>query len=56
MMFGVADKTVPATSLIRWEALRDASGRWPLPYDHTTILRSPEASQLLGEILARELP
>jgi pimeloyl-ACP methyl ester carboxylesterase len=56
MMFGVVDETIPARSLIRWEALRDASGRWPLPYDHTTILRSPEASQLLGEILARELP
>jgi pimeloyl-ACP methyl ester carboxylesterase len=56
MMFGVADETVPARSLIRWEALRDARERWPLSYDHTKILRSPEASQLLGEILARELP
>jgi len=56
MMFGVADETVPAPSLIRWETLRDARERWPLPYGHTAILRSPEASQLLGEILARELP
>jgi pimeloyl-ACP methyl ester carboxylesterase len=56
MMFGVLDETVPARSLIRWEALRSARERWPLPYDHTKILRSPEASKLLGEILARELP
>jgi pimeloyl-ACP methyl ester carboxylesterase len=56
MMFGVADETVSAPSLIRWETLRDARERWPLPYGHTAILRSPEASQLLGEILARELP
>lgn len=56
MMFGVLDETVPIRSLIRWEALRDARERWPLPYDHTKILRGPEASQLLGEILARELP
>jgi pimeloyl-ACP methyl ester carboxylesterase len=54
LLFGVADETVPLDSAIRWEALRDASDRWPLPYGHVDILRSPEASQLLGEILERE--
>jgi pimeloyl-ACP methyl ester carboxylesterase len=54
LLFGVEDETISLPSAIRWEALRDAADRWPLPYDHTQILRSPEASLLLGEILARE--
>jgi hypothetical protein len=41
--------------LVRRETLRDAEGRWPLPYDHTEILRIPETSTLLREILDREV-
>jgi pimeloyl-ACP methyl ester carboxylesterase len=52
LLFGVEDETVSLGSAIRWEALRDAEGRWPLPYGHGQILHSPEASTLLGEILA----
>ena len=55
LIFGVEDKTVPVSSQVRWEAARDARERWPLAYDHTAILESPEASQLLNEILDREL-
>jgi len=55
LIFGVEDRTIALPSGIRWEALRDAKDRWPLPYDHTAILRSPELRQILGEILAREL-
>jgi pimeloyl-ACP methyl ester carboxylesterase len=54
LIFGVEDKTVPVPSQVRWEAARDARERWPLVYDHTAILESPEASQLLNEILDRE--
>ncbi len=56
LLFGVGDETIPVSSAIRWEALRDARARWPLPYDHTGILRSPEAAELIGEILASEFP
>ena len=56
LIFGVEDKTVPVPSEVRWEAVRDARERWPLVYDHTAILESEEASQLLNEILDRELP
>jgi pimeloyl-ACP methyl ester carboxylesterase len=55
LIFGVDDRTISLASGIRWEALRDAKDRWPLPYDHTGILRSSELAQLLREILAREL-
>lgn len=55
LLFGVEDQTIPVPSAIRWEALRDADQRWPLPYDHTSILKSPEAAQLLREVLASEL-
>ena len=54
LLFGVGDKTIPLSSAIRWEAVRDARARWPLSYDHTGILRSPEAAELLGEILTSE--
>jgi pimeloyl-ACP methyl ester carboxylesterase len=54
LLFGVEDQTISLPSAVRWEALRDADARWPLPYDHTQILRSPEASTLLREILDRE--
>jgi pimeloyl-ACP methyl ester carboxylesterase len=54
LLFGVDDETIPRPSAIRWEALRDADQRWPLPYDHTSILKSPEAAQLLREVLASE--
>jgi len=55
LIFGVEDRTISLSSAIRWEALRDARERWPLPYDQTAILRSPELTTLLGEILAREM-
>jgi len=54
LLFGVEDHTIPVPSAIRWEALRDADQRWPLPYDHTAILESREAAQLLQEVLASE--
>jgi pimeloyl-ACP methyl ester carboxylesterase len=56
LIFGVVDKTIPVSSEVRWEAVHDARERWPLVYDHTAILKSTEASQLLNEILDRELP
>jgi pimeloyl-ACP methyl ester carboxylesterase len=56
LIFGVEDRTVPVPSEVRWEAVRDARERWPLVYDHTAILESEEASQLLNEILDREFP
>jgi len=51
LLFSVGDETIPLTSAIRWEALREARGRWPLPYGHADVLKSPEAAQLLTEIL-----
>jgi pimeloyl-ACP methyl ester carboxylesterase len=51
LLFGVKDQTIPLTSAIRWEALEDADDRWPLPYGHADILRSPEASRLVNELL-----
>jgi pimeloyl-ACP methyl ester carboxylesterase len=51
LLFGVADQTVPLPSAIRWEAVREARARWPLPYGHADVLRSPEAAELLVEIL-----
>jgi pimeloyl-ACP methyl ester carboxylesterase len=54
LLFGVEDETIPVPSAIRWEAQRDAKRRWALAYDHTGILRSPEASKLLNEILEQE--
>jgi pimeloyl-ACP methyl ester carboxylesterase len=56
LIFGVQDQTVPISSEVRWEAVRDARERWPLTYDHTGILQSAEASKLLNEILERALP
>jgi pimeloyl-ACP methyl ester carboxylesterase len=54
LVFGVEDRTISLASAARWEALRDADDRWPLAYDHTQILQSPELFTLLGEILARQ--
>jgi pimeloyl-ACP methyl ester carboxylesterase len=51
LIFGVNDETISVPSAIRWQALREAGDRWPLPYGHVDILASPEASQLLNEIL-----
>jgi pimeloyl-ACP methyl ester carboxylesterase len=55
LIFGVEDQTISLASAVRWEALRDADARWPLAYDHTKILQSPELFTLLREILAREI-
>jgi pimeloyl-ACP methyl ester carboxylesterase len=55
LIFGVEDQTISLASAARWEALRDADARWPLAYDHTKILQSPELFTLLREILAREI-
>jgi hypothetical protein len=54
LLFGVEDEKVPIPSQVRWEAARDARERWPLIYDHISILESEEASELLNEILDRE--
>jgi hypothetical protein len=51
LLFGVKDQTIPLTSAIRWEALEDAGDRWPLPYGHVDILKSPEAGRLVNELL-----
>jgi hypothetical protein len=56
LIFGTEDRTIPLSSAVRWEALRDARQAWPLIQDHTSILESDEASTLLNEILDRELP
>ena len=53
LLFSVKDETIPLTSAIRWEALREARDRWPLPYGHADVLKSPEAARLLAEILDR---
>jgi pimeloyl-ACP methyl ester carboxylesterase len=53
LIFGVSDETISVPSAIRWQALREAADRWPLPYGHVEILSSPEASQLLNEMLLR---
>ncbi|MGI9432394.1 MAG: esterase/lipase family protein [Myxococcota bacterium] len=53
MIFATKDKTIGLDTAIRWEAVRDAGERWPLPYDHVSILESPEASLVLGELLDR---
>ena len=53
LLFGVLDRTISLPSAARWEAVEEARERWPLVADHTGILQSPEASQLLGRILAR---
>jgi pimeloyl-ACP methyl ester carboxylesterase len=55
LIFGVEDRTISLASAARWEALRDAEDRWPLAYDHTKILQSPELLTLLREILTREI-
>jgi pimeloyl-ACP methyl ester carboxylesterase len=55
LIFGVEDRTISLASAVRWEALRDAKDRWPLAYDHTKIVQSPELFMLLREILAREI-
>jgi pimeloyl-ACP methyl ester carboxylesterase len=51
LLFGVLDRTISLSSAARWEAVRQARERWPLVEDHTSILRSPDASKLLGGIL-----
>ena len=56
LLFGINDETVPLETATRWQAAHDAHQRWPLPYDHTRILRAEETSQLLSEILDREFP
>ena len=55
LLFGVRDRTISLPSAARWEAVREATERWPLAYDHVDILSSPEAKSLLKEILARHL-
>ena len=45
------DRTIAVPSAIRWQVVREAKNRWPLPYGHVEILDSPEASLLLNEIL-----
>jgi pimeloyl-ACP methyl ester carboxylesterase len=55
LIFGVEDETVPVPSEVRWEAVREARERWPLVSDHTAILEGEETSQLLNEILDRQL-
>ena len=52
LIFGVDDHTIAVPSAIRWQAVREAQNRWPLPYGHVDILASPEASLLLNEILS----
>jgi hypothetical protein len=52
LIFGVEDQTIAVPSAIRWQVVREAANRWPLPYGHVDILDSPEASLLLNEILA----
>jgi len=52
LVFGVKDETISVPSAIRWQAVREARDRWPLPYGHVDILSSPEASLLLNEMLA----
>ena len=52
LIFGVKDETISVPSAIRWQVVREARDRWPLPYGHVDILASPEASQLLNEMLA----
>lgn len=51
LIFGVSDETISVPSAIRWQVVREAGDRWPLPYGHVEILSSPEASLLLNEIL-----
>jgi hypothetical protein len=51
LIFGVEDQTIAVPSAIRWQVVREAANRWPLPYGHVNILDSPEASLLLNEIL-----
>lgn len=51
LIFGVEDQTIAVPSAIRWQVVREAENRWPLPYGHVDILDSPEASLLLNEIL-----
>ncbi|HEY8152838.1 MAG TPA: hypothetical protein VII72_01780 [Myxococcota bacterium] len=52
MVFGVQDQTISVPSAIRWQVVREAKNRWPLPFGHVDILSSPEASLLLNEMLA----
>jgi pimeloyl-ACP methyl ester carboxylesterase len=53
LVFGVKDETISVPSAIRWQAVREARDRWPLPYGHVDILASPEASELLNEMLEK---
>jgi pimeloyl-ACP methyl ester carboxylesterase len=53
MIFATKDTTIGLDTAIRWEALRDAGERWPLPYDHVSVLHGPETSLVLGELLDR---
>ena len=55
LIFGVEDRTISLASAARWATDPDAEDRWPLVYDHTKILESPELLELLGEILDREI-
>ena len=51
MLVGMTDGIVAAPSALRWEALREAGQRWPLPFGHTDILDSPHTAHLVGELL-----
>ena len=53
LLFGhTQDGVVPNTSAARWEAVEEAVKVWPLDYDHTSILRSPETSGILNHAFA----
>ena len=53
LIFATKDTTIGPETSIRWEAVRDATVRWPLPYDHVSVLDAPETGLLLGEMLDR---
>jgi pimeloyl-ACP methyl ester carboxylesterase len=56
LLFGhTDDKTVPNRSAARWEAVDEAVKVWPLDYDHVSILRAPETSQILNDAIAAAL-
>jgi pimeloyl-ACP methyl ester carboxylesterase len=50
-----SDGVVPTASAARLEVVEEARKVYPLDYDHTEILRSPEASTILNRILARAI-
>jgi pimeloyl-ACP methyl ester carboxylesterase len=56
LLFGhTDDKTVPNRSSARWEAVEEAVKVWPLDYDHVSILKGPETSEILNDAIAAAL-